>query len=527
MQPKWCASLAFSAILTLACIHAADKNLKARPSSIPSFVDRGPWVGAVTPTSAVVKVRLAAEGAMARLSLGEAGTNRAILFTEPQTAPASRIVAFELKKLKPLTHYFYNVEAGGRFERATLGQFTTFPAGAASFTFAYASCARTASSHPVFRTIRENHPLFFMNIGDFHYLNITTNNPAKFRAAYDLVLSSPQQGDLYRHIPFFECENRRQWVNINTDSTEKFYAAYDEVLLSPLQSELYRNVPFVYIWDDHDYGGNNSSRTAGSHSAARLVYQDYVPHYPLPAGSGDVPIYQAFTVGRAHFILTDLRSERTPDSEKDTPQKTMLGMRQKEWFKKELLSANGLYPLIFWVTTVPWIGTAGVDFYPAETNLDGAVAPLTLPPRAQQQFSNRKRDPWLDDYWAGFAYERREIADFIKQNKIRALCILHGDAHMLAADNGTHSDYAAGGGAALPVLAAAPLDQDGSIKGGPYSQGVYKPMRGEGCFGLVTVLDRDDHIRVVYSGRNHFNHEKIGLIFEVPAAATTNSVAQK
>ena len=485
MQPKLCASLAFSAILTLACIHAADKNLKARPSGIPSFVDRGPWVGAVTPTSAVVKVRLAAEGAMARLSLGEAGTNRAILFTEPQTAPASRIVAFELKKLKPLTHYFYNVEAGGRFERATLGQFTTFPAGAASFTFAYASCARTASSHPVFRTIRENHPLFSMNIGDFHYLNI------------------------------------------NTDSTEKFYAAYDEVLLSPLQSELYRNVPFVYIWDDHDYGGNNSSRTAGSHSAARLVYQDYVPHYPLPAGSGDVPIYQAFTVGRAHFILTDLRSERTPDSEKDTPQKTMLGMRQKEWFKKELLSANGLYPLIFWVTTVPWIGTAGVDFYPAETNLDGAVAPLTLPPRAQQQFSNRKRDPWLDDYWAGFAYERREIADFIKQNKIRGLCILHGDAHMLAADNGTHSDYAAGGGAALPVLAAAPLDQDGSIKGGPYSQGVYKPMRGEGCFGLVTVLDRGDHIRVVYSGRNHFNHEKIGLIFEVPAAATTNSVAQK
>jgi len=79
----------------------------------------------------------------------------------------------------------------------------------------------------------------------------------------------------------------------------------------------------------------------------------------------------------------------------------------------------------------------------------------------------------------------------------------------------------------MPVLASAPLDQDGSIKGGPYSQGVYKPLRGEGCFGLVTVLDRGDRIRVVYSGRNHFNHEKISLTFEVPAAASSKPVAQR
>lgn len=476
----------FCVVLGIVVFAAADRTPQARAASAPTsiraglFVDRGPWVGAVTATSAVVKVRLAAEGAVARLSLGEAGTNRSIFFTERQTAPPDRLLAFELRNLKPSTHYFYNVEVGGRFDRATLGQFTTFPAGPASFTFAYASCARTASTHPVFRTIRDNHPLFFMNIGDFHYLNI------------------------------------------NSDSPEKFYAAYDEVLSSPSQSELYRNVPFVYMWDDHDYGGNNTSRTAPSRSAAHFVYRQYVPHYPLAAGDGDAPIYQAFTVGRVRFILTDLRSERIPDNEKDTPQKTMMGSRQKTWFKQELLSSKGVYPLIFWVSTVPWIGTAGVDIYPNETNFDGTVAPLNLPPRAQQQFPPRKRDPWLDDYWAGFAYERHEIADFIKQNAIRSVCILHGDAHMLAADNGSHSDYATGGGAAMPVLAAAALDQDASVKGGPYSQGVYKPMRGEGCFGLVTVFDRGDRIRVVYSGRNHFNHEKIGLTFEVPAAPPPN-----
>ena len=451
-------------------------QLPGHGAGIGSFgkgVDHGPWVGALTATSAVVKVRVAAQGMTVRLSLGETAGARTVIFTQPQVAPASRIVGFALRNLQPSTHYLYNVEVNGRFDRSTLGQFATFPVGPTNFTFAFASCARTASTHPVFRLIREYRPLFYMNIGDFHYLNINSDDPGKF------------------------------------------YDAYDRVLSSQPQAELYRNVPFVYIWDDHDYGGNNSSRTAASHSAARQVYRDYVPHYPLAAGEGDTPIYQAFTVGRVRFILTDLRSERTPDGEKDTPQKTMMGPQQKEWFKKELLSAKGVYPLIFWVSTVPWIGTAGVDVYPMETNIDGLVTPAALPPRAQEHFLNRKRDPWLDDYWAGFAFERHEIAQFIKDNGIKGVCILHGDAHMLAADNGSHSDYATGGGAPIPVLAAAPLDQDGSIKGGPYSQGVYKPLRGEGCFGLVSVVDRGARLRVVYSGRNYLNQEKIALTFEV------------
>src|SRR5439155_5641939 len=170
------------------------------------------------------------------------------------------------------------------------------------------------------------------------------------------------------------------------------------------------------------YGGNNSSRTAASHSAARAVYEEYVPHYPLSAGNGDNPIYQAFSVGRVRFILTDLRSERTPDTDKDTPQKTMMGAKQKAWFKQELLSANGKYPLIFWVSTVPWIGQAGVYVYPMETNVDGLVEPVKSP-RAQEIFNLPNRDPDRDDYWAGFAFERREIADFIKENKIKGLCI--------------------------------------------------------------------------------------------------------
>ena len=83
------------------------------------------------------------------------------------------------------------------------------------------------------------------------------------------------------------------------------------------------------------------------------------------------------------------------------------------------------------------------------------------------------------------------------------------------------SSYAGygGGGVPIPVMCGAPLDQQASLKGGPYSQGVYKVnfQKGEGAFGWVTIVDRRDEIELRYSGRNLRNEEKISLRFTVPA----------
>ena len=72
-------------------------------------------------------------------------------------------------------------------------------------------------------------------------------------------------------------------------------------------------------------------------------------------------------------------------------------------------------------------------------------------------------------------------------------------------------------------MCAAPLDRDPSIKGGPYSQGVYRvrDKEGEGGFGLLTVTDKGERIDVAYSGRNNKNEEKISLRFSVPASKPT------
>ena len=619
------------------------------------LVERGPWSGGVTDTSAIIKAKLPRDGLSARLLVSK---NPLLTSAKKLSAIISEtnrynLVAFSVRNLEPDTQYYYALEVDGFVARGKRGEFRTFPKpGPASFKIAFASCGRTASTRDVFDRIREQHPLFYMNMGDFHYLDINSDRPALFRAAYDTVLASPQQADLYRAVPF------------------------------------------VYMWDDHDYGGNNATRKAKSHQAARKTYDEYVPHYPFADPLLAAPISQSFTVGRVKFILTDLRSDRDDPNDKDDARKSMLGDRQKEWFKQELLAANGKYPLICWMSSVPWIGNKGtapyagvlanqfgwihhtkvstnaattnlavnlpenspddpeatagatnrvlvwqsslfpnntsgnavdgntrsfshtadtansywmadlgqatrldrieivnridccadrlaglvVRFFDAASNsLSSVVIPdtaaggifehqlepgtqvrwirvglengqrngggnfyvtlaevrafagetdllasaigLTLPgEKNNPQYGPTLKDSDRDD-WSAFTTERREIADFIKSNHISGVCILHGDSHMLAADDGRNSDYATGGGARLPVMCAGPLDQNPSLKGGPYSQGVYRvrDKEGESGFGLLTVTDEGDSIKVSFSGRNNKNEEKISLKFSVPA----------
>jgi prolyl oligopeptidase len=458
-----------------------------------SQVERGPLSGGVTPYSAIVKGKVAREGMKVRLALSQNA-----LLTSPAFTPAvesdtnfNNVVSFPLDNLQPDTQYHYALEVNGRLDRKTRGAFKTFPQpGPASFQFAFASCGRTGSTRDIFDRIREHKPLFYMNMGDFHYQDINTNRPSLFRAAYDAVLASPQQADLYR------------------------------------------STPLVYMWDDHDYGGNNASKKSKAHVAARSIYEEYVPHYPLVNTNLDGPINHSFSVGRVKFIITDLRSERDEPKVKDEPKKTLMGVEQKKWFKEELLAANGKYPLILWMTTVPWIGEKGRSPYAnVKTNVYGYIhhsqsnlfnTPTNRGGRGGRG-SNTNNAGSDEDHWSVFTYERREIADFIKSNHIKGVAILHGDSHMMAADDGSNSDYATGGGAPIPVMCGGPLDQNPSLKGGPYSQGVYRvrDKEGESGFGLLNVTDKGTHIDVAYSGRNNTNKETVSLKFTVPAAAST------
>ena len=357
-------------------------------------------------------------------------------------AASDGVRTFKVTGLEADTSYDYIVDHPGLARPLPPGRLRTFPEGAASFTFAFSSCAKTGSAHDVFKTIARKNPHFFLHLGDLHYSNIDKNDARLFRAAWQTTLTSATQ------------------------------------------AALYRSVPLAYIWDDHDFGPNDCDFRSPSRLASRLTYQEFMPHYPLAAGRGDVPIYQAFTVGRVRFILTDLRSERSPDDMPDDPRKSMMGGRQKQWFKAELLKAKaGGAGLIVWGSSVPLIGKP-----------------------------NRKGDGW-----AAFASERQELADFIAGNGITNLVVLCGDAHMLAADNGTNANFSTLRDCPIPVMHGSALDQGSSFKGGPYSHGWYLPRRDEGCFGWVEIVDRGTEIALTFSGRNHRDEEKVRLSVTVSA----------
>jgi phosphodiesterase/alkaline phosphatase D-like protein len=391
------------------------------------------WSGAVTSTSARVVARYEDPEAQVRLAVDTSGEwADPTLLDGTQPATNENVRHFQLTGLTPQTTYHYALEVDGRIASAHRGHFQTVADGPYSFRVALGGCALTGSNHPVFETIRKARPDLFLHLGDMHYENIDATTPEPFRTAYRKVHGAERQ------------------------------------------SALFRSTALAYVWDDHDYGPNNSSRQAPGQDMAQQVYREYVPHYELARAKQERPIHQAFTVGRVRFLLTDLRSARTPNETPDSL-KTMMGTEQKAWFKEQLARAEDRYPVVAWVSSVPWIG-----------------------------------DSDSEDRWAGFARERHELATYIDSIGIAdQMVILSGDAHMVALDDGTHNHYGQEGGGGFPVVQAAALDQLGSEKGGPYTLGPYpNPFavfgRTDGQFVLMDVQDDGgEEVCITWTGKRH------------------------
>jgi alkaline phosphatase D len=311
-----------------------------------------------------------------------------------------------------------------------------------AFRFAFASCAggwvlSSTSNHPIFSTIEARRPHFMLHMGDLHYRNIGRDDITAFRNAYDAVLTRSRQASLFRRTPV------------------------------------------VYMWDDHDYGPNDSDRTSRSRPSARLAYTEHVPHYPLALQNGAVgSIQQEFTVGRVRFIVSDLRSERDPLSQADGAGKSMLGAPQRDWLVAAFTrAASDQVPLVFWVGSVPWI--------------------------------TREGDP--EHGWQPYSWERQWLADRLASLGLaRRLVMLSGDAHMVAIDDGRNSNYATGakGERGFPVVHAAPLDRGPRIKGGPYSGGVSERNHQ---FGWADVEDDGTTVRATLTAHDERGRQIPGM----------------
>lgn len=427
-------------LLVALCV-AAPSLLHAQASS--PFAS-GPWSGNITATSATAVIHGSAPALSVRWVVSERVDLSSPLYSPTvQTAAATgNVTKFEIQGLRPATDYYYGFEVNGtlRSESTSRGRFRTFPLGAASFKIAFASCGDyRPADQSAYAAILAEQPLLFLNTGDLHYSDTNSTNPADYRNNYDGVLTQPTQ------------------------------------------AALYRGVPVAYMWDDHDYCGNDSDGASSGRDTARQVYGEFVPHYPLPVADGSLG--QAFTIGRVRVILTDLRSASSPLTSVDNAAKTHLGAAQKTWFKQELITARDAgFPLILWISPTPWIGAAGTGV----------------------------------DAWSVYATERREIANFLKTNLIKNVVLLCGDMHALAYDDGTHSDYADGGGAPLIVLHAAALTSAGSSKGGPYTAG---PLPGSQQYGMLEITDNGGaSVQCHFTGKRAGEGTKLSYDFRTSSA---------
>ena len=125
--------------------------------------------------------------------------------------------------------------------------------------------------------------------------------------------------------------------------------------------------------------------------------------------------------------------------------------------------------------------------------------------------------PWVAeeedgaDHWGGFADERRRIADVIAEHDLDLLMV-SGDAHMVAIDDGTNTDYSAAGDGGFPLIHSAPLDRPASIKGGPYSEGA---IADPGQYARVDITDDGDTITVDLAARRYDGETLLSLSFDV------------
>lgn len=379
------------------------------------------WVGRVAEDGARVRTKVTGASVQLLVSTNPDLTNPVVF--GPVSPTAEGIATLTATGLDSSTQYHYAVEEDGTQNTTYPGKFRTLPAvgAVASFTVTASGDAgltpdypgvgdvlapQRMSNHPVFNTIMQRNPLMNIHLGDMHYYDLGNTNI------------------------------------VGAGTVTNYRRALDDVLLQPRQHHLYRTIPTVWVWDDHDYGPNNSDGTLTTKDNAAQVYREKVPSYDLPDTGA---IYHSWQVGRVLFIAWDVRYYRSPGSNPDGASKTMLGQAQKDWMRGILETSTARALVV--ISPVHWILTTSDD-----------------------------------ESWGSYATERQEIADMLADtgwtNRMVMLC---ADRHAAMLDSGANNDW---GG--FPTYGLSAMDATPHTDPYPFDVGV-NAARDQ--YGIIAVTD--------------------------------------
>ena len=154
--------------------------------------------------------------------------------------------------------------------------------------------------------------------------------------------------------------------------------------------DLAARVPVYAVWDDHDFGPNDSDGTAVGKEESLATFKDFWAN-PAYGEEGNPGVYYRFARKGVDFFMLDSRYHRSPDKATDEGMKTMLGARQLQWLLGGLKASPAKVKIV----------SGG-----SEWQMNGHL-----------------------DSWTSYARERAVILDFIRNEKITGVILLSGDRH--------------------------------------------------------------------------------------------------
>lgn len=330
---------AFAAFL-LGTLHAAPKGVS------------GPLVGHVTSDQAALWMHIPTEASatISHYANGENPPDEPRKLTSPEKVIAKspgKPVGITLTKLTPNTLYHYEIKVDSEADPTWAGSFTTAPKPAtpSAFRMVLTSCMKTGQPATSWSLLQAQKPAFHLTLGDTHYAD--TTNP-------DIQL---QHHLRYRSQPEF--------------------------------ASVIRKIPTYAMWDDHDYGPNNSDGTAKGKEQS-LANWNQVWANPRTGTDSTPGAFFKFSWGEVDFFVVDGRYHRSPDNDPDDENKRMLGDAQFAWLLGGLKSSKAKFKVI----------ASGSTLHHSKS-----------------------------DGWRIYTFSRHRLFDSLKEHDISGVIYLSGDIH--------------------------------------------------------------------------------------------------
>ena len=161
----------------------------------------------------------------------------------------------------------------------------------------------------------------------------------------------------------------------------------------PELQNLLRNSHHYAIWDDHDYGPNDSDRSYIHKDWTRRAFDLFWAKPPAGVQELQPSIAPQYAYGDAEFFLLDNRTFRAPNECKSCDEMPLLGEAQLDWLIDALLSSSARFK---------FVAIGGQVLNPAKV---------------------------FENYSNAYAKEREELLERIQREGIKNVVFLSGDRH--------------------------------------------------------------------------------------------------